>query len=301
MSFPGGKRMWEATLDQRPIPGHEPLARPTADVARAYLDEVGAIEHRREAVIDRRRMAQLACAEALILAVYLTVMMFGFGNASVSSSFILLVALLLLWIQFSNELKESLGGQPRMSGTAQRNYLVFGLLVVVAVMVGVGLQIAGVEIPVGARFMPGAVLLLIFGRRTLRDLRSASPALPRERDPITTGARYATAALGALIGAAVWAAASETGAFSSIVALCVMLLMLGWGFAVYVSGRLPALGAIWRWPQWTAFALGSGALIAATFVTVPSGAFTSALVVAVAVCIAALFVAVAFIGGRDDR
>lgn len=287
-------------MEQRPIPGHDPLAPPTADVARAYLDEIGTVVQRRESLIDRRRMARLAGAEAIVLAVYLTVMMFSFGK-SVGSPFMMIVALLLVWIQFSAELRENYGGQPRLSGTSQRVYLAFGLGAVLAAMVVIWLQIVGVEIPVLARFVPGIALLAVFGGRALHTLHRAPQALPDDRDPFSTGARYATAGLGIVVGLGVWATASGESMLAAILSPFVMVLLLGWSIAAYASSKLPALGAIWRWPQWSAFALGGAILVAVMLLAMHTDVITVPLGIVLAVSIAVLFAVVAFAGGRDVR
>lgn len=287
-------------MEQRPISGHEPLAPPTADVARAYLDEIGMVVGRREALIDRRRMARLACAEAIVLAVYLTIMMFSFGQ-KFSSPFLIVVALFLIWVQLSAELRESYGGQPRLSGTSQRVYLAFGLVAVLAVVVGVWLQIVGVGISVLARFVPGVALLAVFGGRALRDLRRAPEALPNESDPFTVGARSATAGLGIVLGVGVWTTATGESMLAAIFAPFAMALLLGWSIAAYASSRLPALGAIWRWPQWSAFALGGATLAAMMLLVMHTDVVTAPLAISSALGVAVLFVVVAFLGGRDVR
>lgn len=284
-------------MEQRPIPGHEPLAPPTPDVARAYLDEIGSVVQRREALIDRRRMARLACVEAVVLAVYLTVMLFSFGT-SIGSSFVVLVALFLLWLQFATELRESYGGQPRLSGTAQRLYVVFGLVGVAAVVGGVWLQIAGIDVPVFARFLPGVFLLGVFGGRALYELRRAPQALLDEREPFTLGARWSTAALGVIIGLGIWVAASHEPMFVTAFAPIVMVALLGWSLVAYATDKLPALGAIWQWPQWSAFAISGAALIAVMLLSLHTEVITTALAAALAVGAALLIIVTAVTGGR---
>lgn len=293
-------RKYGGPVEHRPIRGQEPLAPPTADIARAYLDEIGSVVRRREALIDRRRMARLAGIEAIVLAVYVTVMMFSFGE-SIGSPFVIVVALLLIWLQFAMELRESYGGQPRLSSTAQRLYLSFGLAAVAAVVVGAWLQAIGIDIPVLARFLPGIVLLGVFGGRALRELRRAPEALPDERVSFTTGARWATAVLGAVIGLGIWVTASPESTFGAAFAPIVMVALLAWSFAAYVTDKLPALGAIWQWPQWTAFALGAAALIAVMLLSLHTDAGNAALAAALAVGSALLLLVAALAGGRRAR
>ncbi len=244
-------------MDQKPLRATAPLDPPTADVARAYLEEVGTVSQRREERVDRRGMAQVALWEACALAVYLCVMMFGFGGATVASTFILLISVFLLWIQLSGELKESYGFQARGGLRTRSLYIAFAVIVVATATAGISLQLNGVDIPLGLRFVPGALVLLVFGGLAVRDIQKAGAANhERGRMPLPVTARAITITMGALIGAAILVAAAADPFPASVFSLVLMFCMGGWWIATQVSDRLPALGALWSWPQWSAFATG---------------------------------------------
>ena len=89
----------EDEREHRPMNGAEPLIPPTADVAQAYLVELERVRSRREHRIDRRALAVFSLVTAPVLAVYVTIASFAIGARPVTSSFIVLVGLLLLWVQ----------------------------------------------------------------------------------------------------------------------------------------------------------------------------------------------------------
>lgn len=285
-------------MEQKPLSAAGPLEPPTADVAQAYLDEVVVVARRREERIDRRGIAWVALSEAAALAVYLTVVMFGFGSSS-SSSFVSLIALFFLWIQLSGELKESYGFQSRLRGTERWTYAIFGIVAVVAVVVGIATQIAGVDIPFILRVTPGVSVLLVFGGLAVRNLRRARPpVLRRSRAPLSTVARNLTFTIGALFGLAIVIMAVAKPLAASVFSMVLILLILGWWIAVQISGRLPALGAVWSWPQWAAFVLG-WAVFACALLVQFSHSLDPLVTSIAAVAVALVFVAAAFFDGRD--
>ncbi|WP_341975122.1 hypothetical protein LTA6_003476 [Microbacterium sp. LTA6] len=285
-------------MEQKPLSAAEPLEPPTADVAQAYLDEVDVVATRREERIDRRGIAWVALAEAAALAVYLSVMMFGFGSSS-SSSFITLIALLLVWIQLSGELKESFGFQSRLRRTERWAYALFGFVAVAGVVVGIATQIVGADIPFVLRLAPGGLVLLVFGGLAVRDLRRARPAvLRRARAPLATVARNFTLTIGAVFGIAIAITSVAYSVPASLFSMALILLMLGWWIAVQISDRLPALGAVWYWPQWAAFVLGWAVFACAVLVQFRQP--LDPLIISIAAVVVVLaFVAAAFFDGRD--
>src|SRR5690606_2441207 len=159
MSFPEGKQVERKQMEQRPIEAAPPLDPPAPDIARAYLDEAEAVAQRREDLIDRHAIALVSLVESIVLAGFLTMMMFGFGTPTASSSFIVLVAMALLWMQLTAELRESHGVQPRLQIQHGRTRIVFIAVVGCAVAIGVALQLGGVGIPLALRFAPGVLAI----------------------------------------------------------------------------------------------------------------------------------------------
>lgn len=289
-------------MEQKPISGAEPLARPSADVAQAYLAEVDAVTQRRETRIDRRRMARLQLIEAVVLAFYATLMMFGFGNASSSASFMPVVAVLLLWVQFAGELRESYGFQQRRSWRGNLPLIAFGAVGVIALIVGVALQLSDQQIPLLLRVAPGALLLLVFGALGLLEYRQAhgARAVAPARAEFAKGSRVSTLVLGLLLGGAVAVVGQEDPLLASTFGLLFMMSLLGWFIAAQISSRVPALGMMWRWPQWSAFAIGGVAVGAVTALESTSTALGAAVTAGIGGGVALLFVVAAVWGERRD-
>lgn len=86
-----------------------------------------------------------------------------------------------------------------------------------------------------------------------------------------------------------------------IVAPIVMVGLFSWSIAAYASNRVPALGAIWRWPQWTAFAIGSAVLATVMLLTLHTDLMTPVFALSLAAGVTLLFVTVAFVGDRNGR
>src|SRR5690606_3306645 len=67
-------------MEQKPMRDADPLERPTPEVAKAYLDEVGAVEQRREEHIDRRAVGWISILNAAIVPVFLYLTIVGLRN-----------------------------------------------------------------------------------------------------------------------------------------------------------------------------------------------------------------------------
>ncbi|WP_144795439.1 hypothetical protein [Microbacterium paludicola] len=287
-------------MEQRPIDGARPLPQPEPPIALAYLDEVDRIQARREDAVDRRGLAVLALANAMTLSVYVGILCFGAGVPTLSSSFLVLLALLLLWLQLVTERRETHGaGGSRLWGSRALDLTFAGVLGVV-VIAGATVSFFGIDVPWWARAVPSAVALLGMGVPALRELRRtprATAGAPRR--PMTRAERWATVAVGAMVAIAVWAIGGADALVTSVLAVAMMTAYVAWWIAGRVSRRLPALGAVWAWPQWSAFAVG-GAAAAALLITELLGVSVPAGVVApLAGVILVLCVASALLEGRD--
>lgn len=288
------------TMEQKPIAAAQPLDPPTPDMARAYLDEAAAVGQRREERVDRRALARVSLIESFVLAGYLTTMMFGFGTPAASSSFIVLVGLLLLWVQLTGELRESYGFQPRLRFQQGWGRIVVLVIIAGIVLSGVALQLGGLTMPSTLRFVPGVLVIAVFGTIALRDLRRAGPASPsRSRAPLSASARVATAIIGVAVGVTIWVTATADALVVSWFAMVMMFGVLGWWIAMQVSTRLPALGASWRWPHWGAFLVGWGVLAVLVLLRPHAGVVPVPIAAVAAVAVAAVSVATTFLDGRD--
>lgn len=288
-------------MDQRPMDGAEPLAPPNAETAQAYLEELERVRSRREERIDRRALGLMALANAIVLAVYVTIATFAIGVAQANMSFLVLLALFMLWIQLSTEYRERQGapGSP-LSDSRRVNY---GFVVVLLVVVFSGFVVSalGVDLPAIVRFIPGVVVLLIVGIPAVRDLRGSSRVDSGVvRRPLVPAERWVTIGTGVIIAASIWVIGAGSPLLTPYFAMVVMICYLGWWIAGRVSERLPAIGAVWALPHWLVFAL-AGAAVAAVIVAQLLGfaASVAALAPYGAVVIVLLFIGSAFVDGRD--
>lgn len=289
-------------MDQRPIDGAAPLPAPSSDVARAYLEEVATVRSRREARIDRRGAGRLALVEAVVLSVYVTVIAISMGESSASSSFIVFVGLYLLWIQLATQRREGYGIMG--SGVSAPWTTAIVLCVVLVVVLGAAFLagVTGAEIPFLVRLVPGTLVLLVLGAAAIRAIRRSAPPteiFATRRRRLSIGARWATIVVGAVMAAGIWVLSAGDDLLRSFLGMLFMLGYLTWWTVTRVVERVPALGAVWAWPQWTAFAF-SGVIIM-TIVLLQARGETGLLVFGPAAAAAAfiLHLGCAFLDGRD--
>ncbi|MCS3842280.1 hypothetical protein [Microbacterium sp. AK031] len=287
-------------MDQRPIEGAAPLPAPSFEIAQAYLDELGAVRARREAGVDRRGAAWVGLVNVVTLAVYITVVAFSIGEASVSSSFMTFVGVFLLWVQLANQRREGYGVIGY--GFSRRWVVVIVLCVVllVALVVFFFAGITDVVVPSFVRLIPGALTLLVLGWPAVRGILRSPPAdVSSERARLSSGARLATVIIGAMMTLGIWVLSVGEEVLLPVFGLLLMLGNLGWWTAARVSERMPALGAVWAWPQWTAFAMSGGVIAAILLVQVSGDTTLLAYGPIAAAAVFCLHVGSAFLDGRD--
>lgn len=287
-------------MEQRPIEGAAPLPVPDTEIAQAYLDEVSVVRARREAGVDRRGAAWIGLVNAVTLAVYITVIAVGIGEPSASSSFISFVGVYLLWIQFANERRERYGVIGYGVSSRWVIAIVLGVILVVALAVFFIAGIVGAEIPFFVRLIPGALTLVVLGAPALRSILRSPPAdAPVHRLRLSSGARLVTIMIGTMMALGVCVLSVGDEVLRPLFGLLLMLGIIGWWIAARVSARVPALGVVWAWPQWAAFAT-SGGTIATILLLQVSGDTTplgyGPIGAAVVFC---LYVCSAFLDGRD--
>lgn len=285
-------------VEQKPIAGAPPLDPPSADLARQYLDEADAVAHRREAHLDRRGMAVLRLWETIVLAVYLTVFMFAFGAAGGSTPVMLLFVAFFPWIQFSAELRASFGFQARGARDVRR-YAWWAAIVVGAFLLALVLQMVWGELPLWMRLAPGLLCVLLLGPAAVREIRQSTRGEPREPVALPRSARLATIALGLLLASTVGIIALGDALTAVIWALLPMLAVLTWAIGRQISARLPELGSLWRWPQWTSYGVSSVLIIVFILLRVHGVQVDTGVAIAGAALIVLLFTGSAFLRGRD--
>jgi len=249
-------------MDQKPTAGQQPLDPPDAATAQAYLNELPGVQQRRDVVLDRRRLARLYMIEGAALAVFIGVLLWTdllrrLTDAPASSSTFGLLVVLLLWNSLSLGIRERYGARQGMRGTVRVLNLV---LLVTAVLWAVILIFAGAAVPAWVR--AGPVLLALVGGlwpgiALNRDSRGA-PRLPSPPHAVMTrpgrGATFATGMALSVTGLVTgWVAAG--GILLSNLGLVLAIIMI---IAITICSQLglvTELGAMWRPPQWIAFAL----------------------------------------------
>ena len=255
-------------MDQQARRSAEQQTPPSAEIAQAYLEQADALHARREQRIDRHGLARLELVSAIAWAAFYSLSLlltWSRGEPSPAAPLAVL-ALLLVWLQLATEKRESYGVRRAPQRSRRLVARSFDALAVGLFSVGLVLNMADVNYPWALCLIPGVLVLVGPGGTALRDLR-ASEALPAEQHPpLTLVARAATALLGMLIGSAVWAAPHPDQVIAALAGLAVMLILAAWFFVRHVVDGAPALGELWSWPQWLAFALANAAAVWALLV-----------------------------------
>lgn len=286
-------------MDQNPVPGQPSLAPPDAEVARHYLDTADSVAERRARAGDRRALAWLQIANAVITAAYLVAFATLIRDVGGLASQILLFTF-LIWTQLSSGMAQRNGMLWRM--TAKRLPLVLGGVVVIgAALVVFGFAVWDPTLPAIVTFIPGVIVLIGLGGYGLVQIIRATgdPAPPRpNRRPLTRGLRRGTILVGVAVGSLVVMGGAPDDVLASIIILLIVLLLLAWILAAHSEMGLPTIGAAWRWPHVLVFAISSASLLALMLVDSDSGMLVSSIV---GVIVIALFVGVSFVPGRDLR
>lgn len=284
-------------MEQKPVDGWEVLEPPSVDVAQKYLDEADAVATRRERAVDRRALARLQIVNAVATAAYLAVMTLVLRGESALASQTILFSF-LVWVQLASGIAQRSGMQRRLSWSRWPELLAGGLLVA-AVLVVFCFAIWAPGFPaIGALIPSGLVLFGLGGYGAVQLVRAAGDVRPPRSHPrpLSRLARWGTILVGVAIGVLIMLASAPDGVLASVLVLLVVLVLVMWMFAFSTDLGLPAIGASWRWPQLTAFAVSVSALASVVLLAIPidAGALVGASVIG-------LFVAVSFMPGRDLR
>jgi|GEM_PF-1004905 len=289
-------------MEQNPVPGHEALVPPDADIARRYLDEAQAVTERRDRAVDRRALAWLQIANAVVIAVYLGAFAWVLRNAAPLVPQVILFTF-LMWSQLATGIAQRNGMQMRMS-RARWPIVVAGAAVIIVALVLFGFAVWDDRLPQIVMAIPsGLVLVALGGYGVAQLIRAAGdpPPRPPVQAPLSRPTRWGTALVGVAIGVLVLLGGAPEGVVTSILMLLVVLLLLAWILAARTELGLPAIGAVWRWPHVLAFAVAAAVLL--TFIGIRAGGVGADLpVTALAGAgVVALLVAVSFVRGRDPR
>lgn len=280
-------------MEQRPEPGLQPYAPPSADVARAYLDESTRVTQRREQYIDRRAAAKLLAVEGVVVAVYLTLMMHAFR----APDMVLLVLPVLIWTSLVESLREDFGYQSR--GREQRWRTVLVLAFVALCIAGFWLVLAGADLPLWALLAPGLCGLAMCWVFAFREWRLAVPGVSTARRlaPFDRATRLITALIGILLGASIAAVSSGLATAIWLGYALAMLGLIVW-FSMVRAGTAPSVGSAWGPLLWGLYGASSAALAAMFGLTILGVPPEPPVPLVVGAAVAVAFVAVALFG-RD--
>lgn len=285
-------------MEQTPVQGQEALAPPSADIAQRYLDEAAAVVHRRGHVVDRRALARLHIANAVITAAYLVAMAAALRGDAGGTSQVILFSF-LLWGQLVSGMAQHSGMQWRLTASRWPLLLAGGVLIVAALIV-FGFVVWDPEVPAVGIWIPAALVLFGFGGYGAVQLARASggPHPPRSHPaPLPRGARWGTVLVGIAIGVLAMRGSAPDGVLTSVLMLLVVLMLVAWMVAARTEMGLPTVGASWRWPHLAAFA----ASVCALSLVVLLDGVPVVLGVLSGLGIIALLTAVSFVPGRDLR
>lgn len=289
-------------MEQHPMSASAPLDPPAPDVARAYLEEIGAVEQRREERINRRAMGWLDIVSGAVIGGYVTLAL-SMLRGEVQATFPLLLVALLVWTQLNAGLQERNGAQRRPSGPARWGWIALIVMLAGGFAAMIVVRFLDSQLPELFFFIPGSVVFVAFLVRGIRQLMRA-----RGQATTRTGAPHAfsrvesagTAVIGLVMGSAIALAAVPNDFVLSVATIFLMLGLMVWILGFLRPWGLPSIGAAWRWPQWALMALAATVLI--LLVVFPSlfGAPSWLVAGGVGVLIAIIFVMMAMRGRKGD-
>lgn len=293
-------------MEQNPVPGHDALAPPDADIARRYLDEAQAVSARRDIAVDRRALAWLEIANAVILAVYFWTFA-GVIHIAGTMLFQSVLFTLLVWSQLSTGMTQRHGLQWRLTRARLPVYIAAGLLLVVTLTI-FAVSVLQPDAPIAFSLLPGILVLAgLGGAGAVKLVRARNDPRPQRiaPSPLPRLIRVGTILVGVAIGVLILLIGAPAGVVTGVLLVMVGLPLLVWILAARSEMGLPAIGAAWRWPHVLAFGIAGATLLAAVSLQAlspPEAADARFVGTAIAgAAVAALFVAVSFVPGRGPR
>nr|WP_314841321.1 hypothetical protein [uncultured Microbacterium sp.] len=289
-------------MEQNPVPGQEALAPPSADVAKKYLEEADAVVVRRERTVDRRSLAWLQLANAVIVAAFLFAYAVVLRRDVPVTPQVMLFAF-LLWGQLSHGIAARSGMQTRL--TRERWPLVVaGAVLVVGTVVVFGIAVFAEDVPVGLLLAPSLAALIGFGTYGILQVVIAARESGRsivQRTPMSRSARVGTILVGVALGSLIVLGGAPDGLLTLLLAALVAMLMVAWFVAGGSDLGPQAVAGAWRWPHMAAFMI-AGAVLVASVLSRESDSATHWLPILVGgATVVLLFVGASFVPGRGAR
>ncbi|MGO3190385.1 MAG: hypothetical protein ACTIKQ_03160 [Microbacterium sp.] len=250
-------------MDQRDAPASVSPEAPSPDVAKAYLDGIGAVEKRRDERIDRRAMGWLDIVSGAVLGAYVTLAL-SMLRGEAGATFPLLLVAMGLWIQLSAGLQERNGAQRRPTGYSWWGWSALIVVLVVGFAAMFVLRLLDAQIPEPFFFVPGAIAFVAFLSRGIRQLalaRGSSGVSRRAHRSLSRVESTGTAVIGLMMGAAIFVAAVPNDFVSAVATMIPLLGLVVWILSYSKPWGLPSIGAAWRWPHWALMAASAIVLV----------------------------------------
>lgn|GEM_PF-2720417 len=237
---------------------------PGQDAARAALDALPGIAGRREEMLDRRRLGRILFFDAIVptgafVSWFLTQLLRDPSVSARSLPTLALLVVVLMWSQLERGLRERYRAAQTLRGAARLVHQVLTGAAAAAFVLALVITFLRGD-PPAALVAFGGLLGLGAGLwawgAMRRGARDAAPVPVAEHAEMNTAVRIATGSFG--VGLALIAAVNPLfAAGRGFQGLSVVAALLA--VAIAALGRflnaVPAIGAAWRVPQWTAFAI----------------------------------------------
>lgn len=291
-------------MEQNPPPDVTPHEPPSPNVAQAYLDEIGIVEGRREAHINRRGIGWLSLVNAVFLSSFLLLSVIGIRDGATNVSQPLLF-FLLIWSQVMQGAAVRSGVQWRF-GRRQRLIILATVVYCVLVVLTMGLAIfAADSLPTWFVYVPAGTVLVGLGVQGFVQLwwaRGTNPAQRPTPAPLTPLLRAATAALGVVIGGMSAIMGLPQGNLAASLLLLMIALLLVWAFVGRIAGvGIATLAEGWGRSHFVVYGASGVAVFVIAALALQWDHLTPALAGLVGLGIAVLFALVAVLGGRVGR
>ncbi|MFB7843524.1 hypothetical protein [Microbacterium sp. NPDC056052] len=248
--------------EDRRVHGSEGV--PGREAARAALDALPGIAGRREEVLDRHRLGRILFFEAIVpttafVSWFLAQM---FRDPSVNARSLPTLALLVvivMWSQLARGLRERYPAARALRGAARVVHQVLTVASAAAFVLALVITFLRGDAPVVLVALGGVLGLGagLWAWGAMRRGAGDAAAVPvAEHAEMNTAVRIATGCFG--VGFALIAAVSPLfAAGEGFQVLSVVAAVLAMAFAALgrFLNAVPAIGATWRPPQWTAFAI----------------------------------------------
>lgn len=287
-------------MEQKPAETGAPLAPPTADVARAYLDELGSVERRREKRIDRRMLGWLHLVDGAVVGALLSAVLVSMQSSSpVRQVPFLAVAALVIWMECAGELRDRTGlRQPWLRSWSLPYLIVFVPTMAIALVPHGDLSS---ELLV---LLPLVISMVAFGILAMKQWRIArreEQGRLADAERFTGRVAISSAAFGMLIAALIAALGLEDPTAGSTTAFVLMCVLLGLTLAQRTWAGMPGLGQAWRWPQWTSLVFAAVVFVLLIVLGAWTALVTIEISLAAGAAVLVIFLVAAGFGVRNAR